>query len=154
MTLLATQITDALVARMATVTAINGYPSEIGRTVFSGTLKGDAVQAPCVFVTPGRTTDTAAYSGILESTRTYDLVGYCDSTSYPDMSDHAIVDAIAWDIRRALAATDPALAALVRQIRFISDSPGYREDGGNLVGASVVIEIDYAVALTDPSTPV
>jgi hypothetical protein len=133
------EITAALTASLATATEANGYSSDIGRAVFVGELRGDAVQTPCTFILPGRTT----FSGP-DATRTYDITGYCDASA-AGLSEHGLVDAIAWDIRRCLAAEDPALAALVRQIRVAGDSPGYREDGGSLVGASVAIEVEFGV---------
>jgi hypothetical protein len=154
MTLLATRITDALTTQLATAKTAAGYVSNIGASVFVGQLRGGAVQSPCTYIVPMRTVDQAAYSNVLELTRSIDVRGFADANDHPTLTDAALVDLIAWDIRRCLAAAGTGLTSLVRDLRVKEDSPGYREEGGTLVGASVSIEVDYAVALSDPSTPV
>jgi hypothetical protein len=152
MTLLATQITEALVAQLQTCTDTEGFETDIGRSVYVGQLRGGAVQAPCLYVLPVRTTDTAAYSDVVELSRRYEIKGFCDANHY-QISEPALIDLIAWDIRRCLHAAGTGLTNLVRDIVIRDDSPGYREEGGTLVGASLNVEISYAVDMTDPTTP-
>lgn len=154
MTLLATQITDALAAQMATCTAANGYVSNVGRLVLTAQTRAGAVQCPCCVVVPGRTTDQSAYSDVIELTRSYEIRGFADTLSHPALSDAALVDLIGWDIRTCLAAAGTALSDLIRILTVRDETPGYREDGGSMVGATVSVGIEYAVAMSDPSTPV
>lgn len=153
MTLLATQITEALVEAVQGATIAAGYPSDVGRLVFVGQLRGGAIQAPCTFVLPGASRDTAYYNGGREVTRQIEVRGFADANAYPDLTDHALVDQVIWDLRQVLAA-DPPLGGLADDLRYVSDRPGYREDGGTIVGAALTYELVFNVDIADPSTSI
>lgn len=150
MILLATQITEALAARLRECTADAGRVSDVGRTVQVGRVRAGAIEAPCCYVTPGRSTETRIY-GAVQRTRAYEVRAFADLNAHPALSDADLVDQIIFDVRRTLE--EGAALAGVQDLRYVADSPGYREDGGTLVGALIEYEVDYIIDLTDPTTP-
>lgn len=153
MTLLATQITDALIIQLEYCRESDGYTTDVGSMVLPGIMRGGAPQAPCVFVTPGRVTETRDEYGAHNFTRTYELNGFCDANQYPSLAECELVDRIAWDLRRCLWTAGTGLTSLIRDLRTTGEQPGYREDGGSLVGCALTVEIDYAIDTSDPDTP-
>ena len=148
MTLIATTITEALADCIRDCTAAKGYSSNVGATVEVGRLAAGATDAPCTYLLPGRGTGGQLY-GVIEYTRAYELRAFVDRAAHPTIADAALVDLIIWDLRRIIErAPVPGVDAL----RFVSDQPGYREDGGNLVGAILHYEIIFQVSLSDPTT--
>lgn len=150
MTLLATQITEALADRLRGCTAAGGFASDVGATVHTGRVKAGASEAPCISIMPGRGTGTALY-GVVQYTRNYEIRAFVDLNTHPELSDCDLTDQIIWDVRRILE-TDQLPG--VELINFVSDQPGYREDGGTLVGALLNYEIAFLVNMSDPSVSV
>lgn len=153
MTLLATKITSALVEAVQGATIAAGYPSNVGRLVFRGQLRGGAIQAPCTFVLPGTSRDSAYYNGCREITRQVEIHGFADANAYPDLTDDALVDQIIWDLRQVLEA-DNTLGGLAQDLRYVADRPGYREDGGSIVGAGLTYEVVTHINIADASAPI
>lgn len=149
MTLFATYITEALAERLRGCTAGAGFASNVGATVRAGRMSAGAIDAPCTYIIPGRGAGNALY-GAVEYTRTYELRAFVDLNTHPELSDCDLIDQIIWDVRRIIE-TEPLPGADI--VRFISDQPGYREDGGSLVGALLNYEIAFTVNLSDPSLP-
>jgi hypothetical protein len=48
---------------------------------------------------------------------------------------------VAWDIRRAIELTADRLGGLIDSIKCTGEQPGFREEGGTLVGAGVTYEL-------------
>jgi len=153
MTLLATQITQALAARLATATTANGYTSNCGSAVFIGQTRGADRQAPAVFLLPGRQSGEGRYADEREVRREYDIRGFADLNSHPHLSEAALIDLIIWDLRRCCESNNDALTGLIERLSYRSDQPGYREEGGSIVGAALTYEIQYICSITDPTTP-
>lgn len=149
--LLTTQITDRLAVLCRTCTAANGYSSNIGSAVRIGQLAGAATEAPIVYVMPGREQGTVRY-GMHEMARTWTITGFAHTSAHPNLSEHALVDTVAWDIRRCIEARDSTLAALIERLTFRSAQPGYHEGGGTIVGSAVEYDITYHIAISDPDT--
>lgn len=149
MTLLATLVTESLAERLRGCTAGAGFSSNVGATVRTGRMSAGAVDAPCTYIIPGRGAGNALY-GAVEYTRAYEIRAFVDLSTHPELSDCDLTDQIIWDVRRIIE-TDALPGA--DGVRFVSDQPGYREDGGNLVGALLNYEITFTVDLSDPSTP-
>lgn len=151
MTIFATYITEAIAARLRGCTAGAGFASNVGASVQTGQMKAGAADAPCLYIMPGRGIGGALYcDSVVEYTRAYELRAFVDLNSHPELSDCDLIDQIIWDVRRIIE-IEPLPGADI--VRFISDQPGYREDGGNLVGALINYEIVFTVNLSDPSRP-
>lgn len=148
--LVPTAITTALTTRLRGAITAAGCASNVGATVQVGRVKAGAVEAPCCYVTPGRGTETRIY-GAVQRTRAYEVRAFADLNAHPALSDCDLVDQIIFDVRRILE--EGAALAGVQDLRYVADSPGYREDGGTLVGALIEYEVDYIIDLTDPTTP-
>lgn len=152
MTLLATEITNALVALLTQCVARRGFVSDVGARVFASLLKADYSQAPAAFIHPGRTTADVLYGEARRVSRVYTITACANSLSHPTLSDAALADQIVWDVRRCIESPDDTLLELVERVRFLNDQPGYREEGGSIVGATLTYEVSYAVDLNDVET--
>lgn len=146
--MISTQITD----RLATLlTACQGvyYPSGVGAAVFIGQTKGAEQQAPCVFVIPERATSEGRYHQEQVS-RDYRIAAFARLSDHPSATEHGLIDQIIADVRRALEARDAVatigLVALGAEIRFQGATPGYHEDGGQLVGAALQYQLIFTQA--------
>lgn len=151
MLLIATKHSETIVARLRECVSGAGYRSNVGRTVHMGRLAAGAIEAPCCFVVPGRGADDPLYATIAH-TRTYEIRAFADANDHPELSDWDLVDQIVYDVRRTLEARG-ALPGL-DSLRYVSDTPGYREDGGTLVGVLFEYVATYHLDLSDPSNPV
>lgn len=149
MTLFATTVTELLAERLRGATAAVGYASDVGRSVHVGRTRAGAVEAPCSFVTPGFGAADGAYFASIY-TRRIEIRAFVDANTHPELSDPDLCDQIIWDVRRILE--DPSARPIpgLDGLKFISDAPGYREDGGTLVGALLTYEVRFIVDLTDP----
>lgn len=152
MSLIATEITRALIDLMGTCVTARGYTSNCGASVYLGQLRGAATQAPAIFVLPGRQSGEVRYGELREVTRSYQITAYADLNDHPTLDEAGLVDLIIWDLRRCVESHEPTLVGLAQRVRYVSDQPGYREDGGSIVGAGLQYEIQYAVNLNDPET--
>lgn len=150
--LLTTAITDQL-ADLLTACVRPSYYTDIGRNVMVGTLAAGETDAPCCLVIPGATRDRREDYALVDATRQIEIRGLLNASDYPDDSEHALVDQIAYDIRACIWSAPSALTDLVRDIRIVQDAPGYRESGGNIIGSGVTIEIDFAYTQSDPESP-
>jgi hypothetical protein len=151
MSLVATQITDRLAVMAATITTANGYTSNVGASVNVADLRGIGTQAPALFIIPSRQRPTRSYA-FAQYEREYQIKAFADLRDHPSLSDHALVDTVIWDVRQCFETHDTALMALADQVSTDDDQPGYSEDGGSIVGASITLPIHYRVDPTDPDT--
>jgi hypothetical protein len=152
MTLLATQITRTLADLVSTCTTARGYASNTGASVQVGQIRGTYRQAPAAFVLPGRQSGGGRYGEVREVTREIQVRAFADLNDHPALDEIELIDLVIWDLRRCIESYDESLAALVQRIRYVSDLPGYREEGGTIVGAALTYEIVYLVSITDPET--
>jgi len=154
MSLLPTQITDALAVLARGCTAANGYLSNVGANVAIGRLAGAAVEAPICFVIPARqqpSTDLAFGAACV--VREYELKAFADLQDHPTLDEHALMDQIIWDVRRVVEAEGTDLRDLATRVTWLSDTPGYHEQGGSLVGATITYEIEYRLDPDNPDQP-
>lgn len=161
MTLLATQITEALASRLRGCVAGAGYRSDVGARVRTGRLSASTTEAPCIYLLPTRGVGSMSYgdSAVVYS-RQYEVRAFADLNAHPelvrevdpDAADVDLIDQIIWDVRRCLE-TGPKLPG-AEYLHYLSDSPGYREGGGSAVGAVLIYEVRFAVSLVDPSTAI
>jgi len=153
MSLVATDITHTLAELVRNCTTRRGYTSNVGAAVYVGLLRGAAQQAPSAWIIPGLQRGSERYGELREVTREYKVSGFADHNDHPSLDEVGLVDLIIWDLRRCIESQDDILAAMVERLRFVSDQPGYREEGGTIVGATLSYELTYLVNLTDPETP-
>jgi hypothetical protein len=152
MSLVPTEITRELAILLADCTTANGYVSNVGAVVQIGQLRGAYQQAPAVFVLPGRQSGTARYGEVREMTRDITVRGFADLNDHPTLDEVELIDTIIWDLRRCIESQSQTLDSLVQRLSYASDRPGYREEGGTIVGAALTYQVQYAVNLNDPET--
>lgn len=146
MALRSTQITDRLAALLATAKG-SGYPSAVGSRVLVGQVKGAEQQAPCVFLLPERETEEELYNRKGVIARDYRLAAYAKRSAHPSLSEHALVDQIIYDLRKVLETRDATLAGLLESgPRLLQVTPGFHEDGGQIVGAALSYQLQYRQA--------
>lgn len=146
--LLASQITERLATLLTACQGVS-YPSQVGATVLIGQTKGAEQQAPCVFLIPERATIEGRYAQ-QQTSRDYRVAAFARLSDHPTDTEHGLIDQIIDDVRRALEARDGVatigLAALGAEIRFQGSTPGYHEDGGQLVGAALQYQLVFTQA--------
>lgn len=158
--LMSVRVTRALASVLEGCTSANGYISNVGAAVYLGKLRGGAVQAPCINLLPGRHSPAdPVYNPQWEQTREIEIRAALDANDYLDaaniqtLDDIELVDLVIWDVRRCLALGRAALADLGAELRYQGDQPGYREDGGTVVGASLTYSVTYTADPADPDQP-
>lgn len=143
--LLATRITERLATLLAACQGV-GYPSNVGTSVFIGQTKGAEQQAPCVFLIPERATTEGRYHQ-QQTSRDYRIAAFARLSDHPGDTEYGLIDQIIDDVRRALEARDGVatigLAALGAELKFQGSTPGYHEDGGQLVGAALQYQLVF-----------
>lgn len=139
-----------MATRLRGATTAAGCVSNVGATVQVARPAAGAIESPCCYLTPGRSTETRLY-GVVQRTRVYEVRAFADANAHPSLSDWDLADQIIFDVRRTLE--EGAALPGVQDLRYVSDSPGYREDGGTLVGALIEYEVEYVIDLTTPTTP-
>lgn len=144
MPLLQTQITDRIATLLATCKGVS-YPSLVGTTVKVGQARGAEQQAPAIFVMPEVEQASGLYATQL-ITRTFRLAAFAKLSAHPTYSEHGLIDQIIRDVRKVMETRDSTLVGYGANVKFISATPGYHEDGGQLVGASLQYEIQYPQA--------
>lgn len=149
--LLASRITAALAERLRRVRASAGYASDVGARVLVGQLAGSAPMAPCCYLIPGPQRPGELYGPVCAVTRTYQVRGFVDANAHAGAADTDLVDLVIWDLRRALELADATIGGLAERLLYRSDTPGYREDGGALVGAGLSYDVAYYLDLNSPT---
>ena len=144
-TLLATRITDRLAVLLADCQG-TAYPSQCGTTVLVGQVKGAEQQAPAIFVIPELSRTDRQYGSEIV-TRDYRLAAFARLSDHPDYSEHGLIDQVIADVREVMESRDAqfraGLVSLGAEVRFVSATPGYHEDGGDLVGAALQYTLHF-----------
>jgi len=151
MLLVSSRITDEFAAVLRGATTARGYTSNVGASVRIGQLRGAAEEAPSCYLVPGRQSPgEARFAHRRLVVRGYEIRGFIDMNDHSTLSDHEAVDLVVWDIRRCVESGRGPLADLVERIAYSGDRPGYREDGGTIVGAAIEYDVVYHVDLLQP----
>ncbi|MQR02326.1 hypothetical protein [Glaciimonas soli] len=145
----ASDIAIELSNRLASITIVNGYHTDIGKAVFRGRRKIDDHHIPCAILiegddtptdTPGRLTDVAI-------NQRYILGGYAACDPYhPNDRAHDILK----DIKRAVFKEDAKLSGKVRRVTYRGRDIGPRMDGAAIVFTVIEIDVQFVENLTDP----
>jgi hypothetical protein len=150
--LVATQITEAFAAQLRLLTAAHGYTTNVGAEVHVGMLRGAAEQAPACYLLPGRQSAGEGRYGTRRLVlRSYEVRAFVDLRDHPAWSEAQAVDAVIWDVRAGVETAQGALHGLAERLAYQGDRPGYREEGGTLVGAAIDYTVAYFVDLSDPT---
>lgn len=148
MSIRATQITDRIATLLADCIG-EDYPSQCGETVLVGQVKGAEQQAPAVFVIPELLRVEGRY-GQGQVLRDYRLAAFARLSDHDGLSEHGLIDQIITDVRDLMESRDAqfkvGLVALGAEVRFQQAQPGYHEEGGDLVGASLQYQIVFTQA--------
>lgn len=144
--MIADDIAKALAARVAEIKVANGYLTDVGTKVFRGRLRFDDDELPCTVLAeledvpleqPGRQAVRIKQAYVLEAhARTMD-------PNNPNDYCHKIL----FDLKRAVFAHKDALHPQVKRIEYRSRAIGQKEEGTDLVFASIRIAVEYAETL-------
>lgn len=134
--------------------AERGFPSNCGASVRVGLLYGAASEAPSVYVLPGRQTCEQRYGQTQEIRREYQIRAFADLNDHPTLSEFELVDQVIWDVRRCMESRELTLPDYVDRLAYAGDQPGYREEGGSVVGAVINYDVMYTVSIDDAETPI
>lgn len=149
--LTATAITTRLAEIGATLTAANGYTTNIGANTSVAQHQGMARHAPALYITPGRQRVTKRYARI-DIEREIAIKAFIDLRQHPGVDEYELVDRVIWDLRKGFGTYDAGLMAFADRLRIDDDQPGYSEDGGSICGAAITLAITYTVDPDDPTT--
>lgn len=139
-----TALTRTLVAGLQTILIDGGSRTNIGASVFIGTIQPAEADAPCCVLIPGEETrsptppDTAPKGApqILYTISAFDLP---DGEHQP----YEQIDAMLADIRDVVEGAGRPMATAARTIFYESAQPIYPEAGGRLCG----VEVRYRITL-------
>lgn len=144
----AADIASALSNRIALISGVNGYATDIGQRVFRGRMVIDQSEVPCTVLVEGedRKEDDSG-KNLVKLAQRYIIEGHavCD----PDQPNDAAHNVLS-DIKRAIFGGDRRLGNMVSEIRYIGRNIGPRPDGTALVAASIEIEVVFVEDLTNP----
>lgn len=150
----ANDIAEAIATRLATITVVNDYATDIGGKILRGRRRLDKTHLPCAViierddevkneqVIAGRTHQAkVAYKLILEGHAA------CDADN-PNVVGHQIVA----DIKKAIFSTPITYGTkdAVLGIHYAGRSIAPREDGTDVVAAAVEVFIEFVETLANP----
>lgn len=142
----ASELAELLTTKLAQITVLGGFLTDIGTTVYRGKRNIEDDQAPCSVLIEGE--DRVADSGPKEVTvdLDYAVVAYlvCDPDNPNDAAHKAIKD-----IKKLLFAGGSRLDNQVKSITYKGRDIGPRADGKALVMAVVHVTVRFAETLTD-----
>lgn len=144
---IAKDILASVATRLLNVTVANGYATDCGSRVFKGRRRLDETHIPCIVLAE---VDTKVVEGTRTNVRVtsrYVIEGHsvCDSDNPSDVG-HDVIS----DIKKCIFSGDLRFGGSVRSVDFISQNIGLREDGLNIVSASIEIDLVFAEDLTSP----
>lgn len=146
---LATRIAE----RLALITVVGGYATNIGTRVFKGKLKLDQSELPGVVLVEDdtRVEESQAFktSAKSKTVQRYVLIGYdvCD----PDAPNEKAYLILA-DLKRAIFSGDVTFGGIVRpnDLLYVGRSIAVREDGAAVISAAIQIDCKFCEDLTSP----
>lgn len=141
---------------LASITAANGFETDIGRAVYRGKRKIDDTAPPCAVLIEGEDTPGDVQGAVSQKiTQSYVLGGYapCDPDNPNDVAHQIIAD-----IKRAVFSTKDATRAeqiqgtctfggRVKRVSYRGRDIGPRADGLAIVFAVVHIDVEFVEQL-------
>lgn len=146
----AEDVSNALFARLQTITKANGYETDIGVRAYKGRRNVDESQVPCVILIEGAdsATDRPGRIPSVAITQTYVIAAYA-TVAHPDNPNDDAHKALR-DIKRAVFKDDATLGGKVLRVKYTGRDIGPRADGVPVVFVTVDLEVDYVEDLTNP----
>lgn len=147
----AQEISNLFAGRLASIREADGYLTDIGVRVYRGRRRLDPDLIPCVVLIEGEDNVLAQTFSVRQKEaklgQRYIFEGHtaCD----PDNPNDAAHDILA-DLKRAIFGGDQYDARQIRALRYIGRTIQPREDGTELVAASIEIEIEFVETLDNP----
>lgn len=144
-------VSDAIVGRLANISAANGYETEIGTNIMRGRRKLPADdEPPCIqFVEGGDDFEDSPSRAnpTIMVTQVYVIDAYdaCDANN-PNVRAHAMIR----DIKKAIFGDGRNLGGAVREVRYLGKDIGPRPDGAGFVQARVSINVTFVEDLSNP----
>lgn len=152
--LAASTITHLIKGVLDDCISARGFVSNCGASVRIGLLYGAASEAPCTYVLPGRQKCEQRYGLVQQISREYQIRAFADLNDHPTLTEFELVDRVIWDVRRCMESRELTLPDYVDRIAYAGDQPGYREEGGSIVGAVINYDVMYTVSINDAETPI
>lgn len=142
----ASDIAGALSTWLSAITVAGGYSTNIGQRVYRGMRKMDTNNLPCAVLVESEDTPTASKDSKVKLKQRYIVEGH-DTCDPANPNDKAL--AMIADIKKAIFSpgTFPGAAT---SMTYIGRTIEPREDGTNIVGAAVEIEVSYTEDLAAP----
>lgn len=144
----AKDIGTALSARVAEISVANGYLTDSGARVFRGKRRLAETDVPCTTLVEGSDAVVDQTLKLVKLNQRYIFEGHgpCDADNPNDMAHDILAD-----LKRAIfAGADRTLGGLVLKIEYVGRTIGAREDGVDLVFASVEVDVVYTESLQEP----
>lgn len=146
----ASNLALALSNRLDNITTANGYSTNIGSRVLRGRRRLDPSQLPCVvLIERDDTTISQTRSGPIKLKQAYAIEGHatCDPDNPNDVG-HLIIA----DIKKAIFTGKFNVEGVkeVLVVNYVGRTIAPREEGLNVVSATVEVSIEYVEDLTNP----
>lgn len=151
-----TTLTENIRSSIAQIDVANGYATKVGTSVLVGQRQANETETPCIVLTPGAEApaDNTGASGSVVIDYTISAYSNRLETPIADMTDdpyaeHAVVDAMLADIRKAVEGDGQTLCPVggARSIAYAGADPVYHEGGGEICG--VTVRYNIATPMTD-----
>lgn len=143
----AKDISLALTARLETITAANGYLTDIGAKVFRGRRRLDESNIPCCVIAEGDDNILDENRRAAKIEQQYFIEGHsiCNPDN-PNDKAHDIIE----DIKRAIFKHDAPIHPLIKALSYKGRTINPRDDGAGVIAASVEIAVTMVETLDAP----
>lgn len=143
----ASEIADLLAARLAQISIVNGYQTDIGAKVMLGRRRLDESHIPCSILVEGDDTPKSEQRGRVLLESMYLLEGHtaCDPEN-PNIAAHKIVS----DLKKAIWSGDITFGDRIKNLHYLGRNIRPREDGQAIVAAGIEISLEFTELLSAP----
>lgn len=145
----ASDVAAEIAARLAKITVVNGFNTDIGLKIMRGRRRIDDGHVPCVIVAEGldKVTDGPGRFSNAEIVQDYLLIAYhsCHPDHPNDMA-HLVIR----DLKRAIFLDGGTLGNKVHKVSYKGRDIGPRGDGVAIVCASIEISVKFVEDLANP----
>ena len=144
---IASDIAEEIAARVADISALNGYATNLGARVYRGKRRLDESAIPCAVIVEDDDTPIDEQRGRAKIEAHYMIEGHatCDPDN-PNDTAHLIIT----DLKKAIFSPDAGFGGRVRDLRYLGRNISPRDDGASTVAASIEIALTYVEDLANP----
>ena len=141
-------IAEALRARLETIRTANGYATEAGQYVYRGRRSLDPGHLPALVLHEGEDQIQQQSNRQISAGLPFTIqaTARVASADHPNITAHDLVA----DIQRCIFADDLALDGITGQMLYEGRTIGDREDGSNIITATVMIQVPFVQDLANP----